>query len=58
MPSGSGETSFMFRLMLGGLGLDALQIDAQASSLSRFTAGQFDGEFRLELDADNLWGLI
>ena len=57
MPSGSGETSFMFRLMLGGLGLDALQIDAQASSLSRFTAGQFDGEFRLELDADSLMGL-
>lgn len=57
MPSGSGEASFMFQLMLSGLGLEALQIDAQASALSRFTPGQFDGEFRLELDADKLLGL-
>lgn len=47
----------MFRLMLSGLGLEALQIDVQASALSRFTPGQFDGEFRLELDADNLVGV-
>ena len=57
MPSGSGEASFMFRLMLSGLGLEALQIDVQASALSRFTPGQFGGEFRLELDADNLVGV-
>ena len=56
-PSGSGDTSFMFRLMLGGLGLEALQIDVQASALSRFTPGQFNGEFRLELEADNLLGM-
>lgn len=56
-PSGSGDTSFMFRFMLSGLGLEALQIDAQASVLSRFTPGQFDGELRLELDADNLLGM-
>ncbi|MEC7208644.1 MAG: hypothetical protein VXW11_06135, partial [Pseudomonadota bacterium] len=52
LPSGSGETSLMFRFMLNGLGLDALTIDARASALSKFTSGQFDGEFRLELDAD------
>lgn len=55
-PSGSGEASLMFRFMLSGLGLEALQLDARASALSRFNSGQINGEFRLELDADKLLG--
>lgn len=46
----------MFRFMLSGLGLEALQLDARASALSRFNSGQINGEFRLELDADKLLG--
>ena len=57
LPSGSGETSMMFRFMLSGLGLDALRLDGQASSLSRFRSGQFDSELRLDLDADALLGV-
>ena len=46
----------MFRFMLSGLGLEAPQIDAQASALNRFTPGQFDGELRLELTQITYWG--
>ena len=57
LPSGSGETSMMFRFMLSGLGLDAVRLDGRASSLSKFSTGQVEGELRLELDVDRLVGL-